>query len=1043
MKKNPLHLFIHFFVLFTILNSYSLNAQSDSLNDIFLEEGKQKLFYGDIKESLPLLEKALQLFTKQNDNLKITETYNMLSKAYNYNSQFDKALLYAEKALKNSRSKNHKDKFEEAKAFENMGDVKFSKGDLKNTEINYKLALNIRKTFFKEDNFSLAKSFFKLGTVLLAQKDLRAALDYFNKALKLKLDDSKESKILHSKINSFLGYKNYDQGNYDDALDFFEKAFNLAKEVFKDDNLFFFKIYNDFGIIFNAKEQINESLKYYQKALSISINNYGADNHEDQAMLYYNVSDIYLKQNKKSKALYHSQKSLKLVKNLFGENHRNLFFPYSQIGRIHNDENGIPYIQKALRICENADNIDYIRVSFLYDYLAEIYLNIKDYPLALVSAKKALELRVKMFGKQNMNSIRTLSNISEIYLKINDYKNAILYNEQSINFNYLGNETYKIVSKNFKPTNYLNSDLYLESLKVKGDIYLDLYLKNNTDEDLVLSNLAYKKAASLINHLRNETRNYDDKIKFSEIVKSIYEKNIKTNLLLNKLEESDSFLIESFYDSEKSRANVLRELTKNANIKKKSNIGTKVIELEKSINSEISKLTSDVIKEVTSKNKDTIKIYTLEGKILNLTRSKDSLEKRIEKDFPKYYKLKYEKNSISISEIQKKIDKTTTVIEFFSGDNSVYVFIITKDSFNVEELFIEELDTKIEHFNAYITNKEHMKYTNEASQLYNQIIKPIRKHFVGDKLIIVPDESLWHLQFDLLLTKKNKKPKAQPSYLLYDYAISYANSLSLLFEENSTESKTKLLDECIAFSYTNYKPKSDKTESITLEKLRNSKIDLPGTRKEIKELSKIFDGNYFYGENASEFNFKQNVNKYKLVHLALHADIDSLNPRNLKILFSNVLKQKKEDNKLFGHELYSLNIPADLVVLSACNTGVGKINKGEGILSLGNAFQHAGAKSLLLSRWKISDDTTPEVMKLFYTNLKNGINKSKALQKAKLDYLANSNYFTSQPFYWGSFYLLGDTNSISISKKSYNLYYYILASVLAILLFLTYLKKMR
>ncbi len=154
--------------------------------------------------------------------------------------------------------------------------------------------------------------------------------------------------------------------------------------------------------------------------------------------------------------------------------------------------------------------------------------------------------------------------------------------------------------------------------------------------------------------------------------------------------------------------------------------------------------------------------------------------------------------------------------------------------------------------------------------------------------------------------------------------------------------------------------------------------------------------------------------------MALHGEIDHVNPKYSKIYFTDSKEGVKEDNMLFGHELYALNIPADLVVLSACNTGSGKVNKGEGVLSLGNAFQYAGAESLLLSRWEISDKTTPDIIKYFYQNLAEGMIKSKALQKAKIQFLDNSDTFQSAPFYWGSFYLLGNIDPISIETSSTN-----------------------
>lgn len=286
----------------------------------------------------------------------------------------------------------------------------------------------------------------------------------------------------------------------------------------------------------------------------------------------------------------------------------------------------------------------------------------------------------------------------------------------------------------------------------------------------------------------------------------------------------------------------------------------------------------------------------------------------------------------------------------------------------------------------------------------------------GDQLIIVPDGSLWHLNFDLLLTQNDLSydPKAL-SYLLKEYAISYASSANLLFAPFKSDFQSKKRQECLAFSFSD--GEIIDTNTMSLAALRATNYDLPGTRKEIKAISDIIDGQYYFGSQAIEANFKKNAGQYNILHLALHGDVDNEHPENSKLLFTKG-KDTIEDSYLYSHELFAMNIPAELTVLSACNTGSGKIAQGEGIMSLGNAFQYAGTKSLLLSSWEISDQTTPELMKYFYTNLKAGMHKARALQQAKLQYLNTAHINRTDPFYWGGFYLVGDSSPIPFKDNT-------------------------
>jgi CHAT domain-containing protein len=318
---------------------------------------------------------------------------------------------------------------------------------------------------------------------------------------------------------------------------------------------------------------------------------------------------------------------------------------------------------------------------------------------------------------------------------------------------------------------------------------------------------------------------------------------------------------------------------------------------------------------------------------------------------------------------------------------------------------------------------------------------PIADKFVGDNLIIIPDGPLWHLNFELLLTQKDDSNNpALLSYLLKEYAVTYANSANLLFNTFKSDLETKPLQECLAFSFSDSTQTVD-TYTMSLATLRSTGNDLPGTRKEIKAISDIIDGQYYFGSQAIEANFKSNASKYNILHLALHGEVDNERPENSKLYFTKS-KDTIEDNLLYSHELFALDIPAELTVLSACNTGSGKIAKGEGIMSLGTAFQYAGTKSLLLTSWEVSDQTTPELMKYFYTNLKAGMNKGKALQQAKLHYLTTANINRADPFYWGGFYLVGDAAPMHFNDHT-QLYWILGLGAVGIMLLVVFLFRRR
>lgn len=1028
-------------IFISIISYFQLHAQqNNAVLNADLIKGKESLFYGKYKDAISLFNKALKHAESLEDFKGIATSYNLLSKASNYTSQLREALQYAEKALQYSRRKNIVAKKEEANALFNLGIAQGKMGLSKESFENHTEALQIRQRFFKDDAFQLANSHFNIGVALHRQRRLPEAMKKFDTALAIELKDTPQRSILHADIYETIGYVHYDLGKFDEALAFFEKTLHLAKQVYENEHPYYGKVYNELGMIYAMKNEFNESLKYYKKSLSVSVANYGVDNSADQTRVHFNIGTTYNDLGMKEKAIFHTKKSVSIGTAILGANHPQMFYPYSQLGNIHGNEKGIPYIKKALEILLKSDSVNYVIVSYQYEYLADIYYRIKNYPEAIKYIEKSLELRLRIYGEQNTNTIRSYNNLAKVHAQLKNYKKALFYCEKSITSNKLDIESQKKSTDSLASVSYVDQNFLVESVKTKGDILVLLYQEHKDKKQLVESIELYDEAAFLANLTRKSKRNYQDKIQFSETVKAIYAKNIQTKLLLSELEADTSSLVETFYASEKSRSHALRELLKQAEAKRTSNLHIDVLTLEKKINTNIAALQSEIVKEVTKPKSDSVKIYELEGKVFDLIKQKDSLEKRIEIDFPKYYKLKYEDAVIEISTLQEKLNDSTTLIEFFKNKNAVYTFIVSKKSFHVKRLEIDDLDLKIEALNIAIVDKNNAEFTQHASHLYTQLLAPIKQYFIGNELIIIPDESLWHLKFDLLLTE-GAKDNQKLAYLLYDYAISYANSASLLFEETTQNRVDDFTNECIAFSYTNKDSIQKGSNTVSLATLRNSQIDLPGTRKEIMEISNILEGTYFYGNDANEMNFKKYADKSKIIHLALHGDIDNNNPDNLIIYFSG--GSQNDDDKLFSHELYSLHIPASLVVLSACNTGNGHVNKAEGIQSLGNAFQYAGATSLLLSSWEISDKTTPEIMRYFYQHIKDGMPKHKALQKAKINFLQKADTFNAAPFYWGSFYLLGNTEPILFTTHNHTNWIIAVSVGVLLLLFSFYIFRRR
>jgi CHAT domain-containing protein len=189
-------------------------------------------------------------------------------------------------------------------------------------------------------------------------------------------------------------------------------------------------------------------------------------------------------------------------------------------------------------------------------------------------------------------------------------------------------------------------------------------------------------------------------------------------------------------------------------------------------------------------------------------------------------------------------------------------------------------------------------------------------------------------------------------------------------------------------------------------------------QQEVESIGQHLSGVGYTQQAAVERRFKEEVSQYRIVHLAMHALIDDQNPMDSRLVFSQDTADIQEDGYLNAYELYDMEIPAELVVLSACETGYGKLERGEGIMSLARAFAYAGCPSIVMSHWLVDDKASAQLMDYFYRYLSEGLPKDEALRQAKQAYLETASVQKTHPFFWANFVLVGDTAPIASPPAS-------------------------
>jgi CHAT domain-containing protein len=222
------------------------------------------------------------------------------------------------------------------------------------------------------------------------------------------------------------------------------------------------------------------------------------------------------------------------------------------------------------------------------------------------------------------------------------------------------------------------------------------------------------------------------------------------------------------------------------------------------------------------------------------------------------------------------------------------------------------------------------------------------------------------------------------------------------------------------------------------EKRSGDMVELPGTNKETESIRKIIKGNNLFleNENATESEFKIRSNDYQILHLAVHGMGDYESSINSRLVFKNKLDSLNDGN-LFLYEVYNLNLNnSRLAILSACETGIGKEFKGEGIFSMARGFARAGCPAIIMSLWKVNDIVSAELMTEFYKNLKKGKKINESLRAAKVHYIKNADPSAVYPGNWAAFVPLGQVEAIYNNKINLFIIIGLILSVFLILIIL-------
>jgi len=538
-----------------------------------------------------------------------------------------------------------------------------------------------------------------------------------------------------------------------------------------------------------------------------------------------------------------------------------------------------------------------------------------------------------------------------------------------------------------------NKIISLFVLKNKAKYIID---SNEFSADSKLYQVALESiylANKLLDIVRKESSESQTRLFWQEEASEIFMLGVKACFKLNKPEEALYFI-------EKNKALLLLENIAENKLRTNSNIPATILQREQDFKNRIYASENEL-------NNNSAKAPKEEFHSLKIEYSK--FIESLKDTYPEYYNSKQPVTVEAIESIKNSLDENTTILEYILNEDEGFLLAISKNSTRLFQLSeTHNLEVEINKYLKLIrqpltTTEELENHKKLANALYTRLLPFDNDDILKKKLLIIPDYTLQNLPFESL--------KKDTQYLVEDFEISYAYSLSFL---NSNKKLARNTNN----TFLGFAPKTFNYDNLQV---------LSRSDKEVQIIKEQLNGDILLDTAATKTNFFSKIKAYKIIHLSTHADAnDSISPW---IAFKN--------KKLYLNELYTAKNQAELVVLNACNSSLGRINTGEGVFSLARGFFHSGANSVISSLWNVNDKSNSEITTSFYRYLKDGKTKSASLRQAKLEYLKTHSLSEASPYYWSSLILIGDDSAIKFES---NLLYY-LALAFFILLFLFFVAK--
>jgi CHAT domain-containing protein/tetratricopeptide (TPR) repeat protein len=831
-------------------------------------------------------------------------------------------------------------------------------------------------------------------------------------------------------------YVSYQEGKkyrtteqYSNAIGSFKQAIDLARKA--DSQEHEVKCIRQLSSTYWQIDDYHDFFLFSNSALTLAqlINN-----KKEEGNCLNNIGLYFWKIGNYSNALTNYEKAYNLARstsNVLGEAEclNNIGLIYREIG---NYERAVDSLTEALAIDQKLNNgtqilSDLNNLGATYRNKALQSGNQEDYEAATITLDNCLLLAKRLNDKHAQ--IRVMNNLGGIRSDLGDFVTSLAYFESafitaesvpdkeamSMILNNTGVVQFNL--GNFEKSTNLYQRAIDLALEIRGgqvlwEAYLEMgnsFKKQSRIEEAITS---YKNSINIIESIRSTIDLEESKASYLGSDKRIeaYQNLIDILSSLSLSKNNGIYKYEAFHYLEKAKSRAFLDSLEVSEVNISQDIDMKQSNQEKEMMKEISRLYTELLLPNLGPEKNN----NILRQIKACEEKSDELKRQIRATSPAYSNLKYPE-IITYEEVQKTLaEPHTTFLAYSLGKEQSFGFAITKDNLRIFRApSRKEIQKQVIEYRKIISDKDSRDFRG-GRILYEELVGPGIDRGTR-RLVIVPDDILNLLPFETLrIDGPDKK------WLVEECAVSYVPSLSALRElaKRKRVAGAGPRKDLLAFGDPYYGANEDRLHGQAPDLFQDFYLNptinffrLKFSGLEVERIASMFKGSrkrVFERKEASEEHLKaEKLSDYKIIHFAAHGLIDDKKPARSSIILA-LDEEPSEDGFLQMREIFNLKMNADLVVLSACQTGLGQFIRGEGIEGLSRAFFYGGASSVLMSLWAVNDEATCQLMERFYHHLKSSESSTVALREAKLE-MIHSPVFR-HPFYWAGFIINGKTD---------------------------------